>query len=72
MYESSIATEITIALCLFLDLERPLFYQQCNPCDVKTQNWLDTAWQEYRPHNDVPPTYTQNEKAGDGGGGEGG
>ena len=32
--ESSVASEIAIGLCLFLDRESALFYQQCNTRDV--------------------------------------
>ena len=35
MHELSVASEIAPGLCLFLDQESPLFYQQCNAQDVK-------------------------------------
>ena len=41
MHELSVATEIAVGLYLFLDQERPLFYQQCNAWDIKN---LETDW----------------------------
>ena len=35
MQESSVTSETEIGLCLFLDLESPLFCQQCNVCNIK-------------------------------------
>ena len=35
LHESSVASEIAIGLCLFLDLESPWFYQQCNVSDTE-------------------------------------
>ena len=36
MHESSVASDwIAVGLCLFLDWENPLFYQQCIMCDTK-------------------------------------
>ena len=35
MDESSITTEIASGLCLILDQERPVLYQQCKARDVK-------------------------------------
>ena len=35
MHELSVASEIAPGLCLFLDQESPLFYQQRNAQDVK-------------------------------------
>lgn len=35
IHKSSIAAETATGLHLFLDLEKTLFYQQCNACNVK-------------------------------------
>ena len=40
MHEWSIATETTIGLCLFLDLQSPLFYQQCKARDVENSKLI--------------------------------
>lgn len=42
MCESSVASEIAPGLCLLLDWESLLFYQQCNMCVVK---YLKLIWQ---------------------------
>ena len=52
MHESSIASDIAIGLCLFLDQESPLFYQQNTARDVnhpkQIGNRVTVAWINFR------------------------
>ena len=40
MYELSVASQVAIGLCLFLDRESPLFYQQCNEHDIENSKLI--------------------------------
>ena len=40
MQESSVASEIAVGLCLFLDRESPLFYQQYNAREVENSKLI--------------------------------